>query len=256
VSLEVSPRLARDTDGTIAAARRLWTQVNRPNLMIKIPATREGLPAITEALGSGINVNVTLIFSVERYREVLAAYRDGIVLARRNGHDVTRLASVASFFVSRVDAAIDPLLGEGHPLLGRSAIAQVAGAYVAFLEWEASSDIQELLAHGAQIQRPLWASTSTKNPTYPALLYVDSIAVASSVNTVPDATLDIARTSGNPSISVLTADNLHHEAALLDDLAKAGVSLSEITDTLERDGVAAFVTSYEELLSTVSRSLT
>lgn len=255
VSLEVSPRLAHDTTGTIEAARRLWKSVDRPNLMIKIPATEAGLPAITAVIADGINVNVTLIFSLQRYREVLEAYTTGIASAVAKGLDARQIASVASFFVSRVDAAIDARLDEGHPLRGRCAIAQVAAAYQEFTNWSQRSDVAELLSHGAQIQRPLWASTSTKNPSYPPLLYVNSIAVSSTVNTVPDATLDVARATGNPELSVLSADRIGEIALLLDELPAAGIDLSEITDTLERDGVDAFVTSYEELLATVASHL-
>jgi len=255
VSLEVSPRLAHDTDGTIAAAIRLWKSVDRPNLMIKIPATVAGLPAISAVLAEGINVNVTLIFSLERYQQVLMAYTEGISAALSQGRVVGDIASVASFFVSRVDAAIDSKLSEQHPLFGKSAIAQVAAAYQLFIEWTKETDVTQLLAQGAQVQRPLWASTSTKNPHFPALLYVDSIAISSTVNTVPDATLDIAREKGDPRHSVLVPERIADVARALDELPAAGINLSDITDTLERDGVSAFVTSYEELLATVASHL-
>jgi len=157
--------------------------------------------------------------------------------------------------VSRVDAAIDSKLGEQHPLFGKSAIAQVAAAYQLFIEWTKETDVTQLLAQGAQVQRPLWASTSTKNPNFPALLYVDSIAISSTVNTVPDATLDIAREKGDPRHSVLVPERIADVARALDELPAAGINLSDITDTLERDGVSAFVTSYEELLATVASHL-
>ena len=256
VSLEVSPRLAHDSQGTIDAAVRLWKSVARPNLMIKIPATTAGLPAITAVLAEGINVNVTLIFSLDRYREVLEAYTAGVSAAIAQGNRVGDIASVASFFVSRVDAAIDARLGAGHPLVGKSAIAQVAAAYQLFSEWSQRSDVSEFLAQGAQVQRPLWASTSTKNPDFPPLLYVDSIAISSTVNTVPDATLDIARVKGDPSHSVLVPGRIEALVDVLAELSAAGINLSEITDTLENEGVNAFVTSYEELLATVASHLT
>jgi transaldolase len=170
VSLEVSPRLARDTAGTIDAAHRLFNEVHRDNVMIKIPATKEGLPAIRDVLGAGINVNVTLIFSLERYDEVLTAWMDGLELARRQGHDVSKIASVASFFVSRVDAAVDALLSSDDPRRGTTANAQVAGAYKLYRGRMAAERVTTLLSFGAQVQRPLWASTSTKNPTYFDLL--------------------------------------------------------------------------------------
>jgi len=255
VSLEVSPRLARDTAATEAAAKKLFADVARPNVMIKIPATREGLGAITDVLGQGINVNVTLIFSLERYDEVLAAWCAGLELARDNGHDLGRIASVASFFVSRVDAAVDKLLAPEDPLRGRVANAQVAAAYEIYLRWMASDRVQTLLDGGAQAQRPLWASTSPKDPSYDPLLYVDSIVADETVNTMPDATLDAAMAHGDFSHSLLaTPVSLADTASLLATLP-ASVSLDEVTEQLERDGVDAFVNSYEELLGIVASKL-
>ena len=256
VSLEVSPRLARDTEGTKAAAQHLFAEVARPNVMIKIPATREGLPAITDVLGEGINVNVTLIFSIERYDEVLAAWCAGLELARANGHDLGRIASVASFFVSRVDAAVDKLLPEGDLLRGHIANAQAAAAYELYLRWMASNRVVALLDAGAQVQRPLWASTSPKNPAYDALLYVDSLVADETVNTMPDATLDAALSHGNFDHSLLaTPASLAATAALLDRLP-ASISLAQVTEQLEREGVDSFVNAYEELLSIVASKLT
>jgi transaldolase len=257
VSLEVSPRLAHDTQGTVEAARRLATRVgDHPNLMIKIPATKAGLPAISEVLGLGISVNVTLIFSLERYQEVLDAFVAGIQRAKAHGHELSGIASVASFFISRVDSAIDPLLADESPLRGSIANAQAAAAYQLFLDHSRSAAMSEILASGGQIQRPLWASTSTKNPAYDELLYVDTLAAAETVNTMPDPTLEAFARGGDPSRSALSNDASRTAlASHLEQLADVGISLSEITDTLERDGVTAFVTSYDELLATVASKL-
>ena len=255
VSLEVSPLLARDTDGTVAAAKRLAAEVGRANVMIKIPATLEGLPAVTEVLGSGINVNVTLIFSVARYGEVLAAWMEGLELAQRRGFDISPIASVASFFVSRVDAAVDALLAEGDPRRGTTANAQVASAYALYRERIASDRATALLAAGAQVQRPLWASTSTKNPTYYDLLYVDQIVADETVNTMPDATLEGVLDHANfTSSRLLEDDDVATTAARL-SLLPTEISLETVTEQLEIDGVASFVSSYEELLATVAAKI-
>jgi transaldolase len=255
VSLEVSPRLARDTEGTILAAKRLATAVGRGNVMIKIPATKEGLPAVREVLGAGINVNVTLIFSLERYDEVLGAWMDGLELARANGHDLARIASVASFFVSRVDAAVDALLAEDDARRGTTANAQVAGAYEIYSRRIASDRALALLGAGAQVQRPLWASTSTKNPSYYDLLYVDYIVADETVNTMPDATLVGVLDHGDFTSSTLLDEvSVARAAARLAELPSE-ISLSAVTDKLEVDGVNAFVDSYVELLSTVAAKI-
>jgi transaldolase len=255
VSLEVSPHLARDTSGTIAAAKRLFAQVDRRNVMIKIPATKEGLPAVTEVLGAGINVNVTLIFSVERYDEVLSAWMAGLELAARNGHYLGAIASVASFFVSRVDVAVDALLPEEDPRRGTTANAQVARAYQLYGQRISSERAEALLDAGAQVQRPLWASTSTKNPRYHDLLYVDTIVADETVNTMPDATLAAALDHGRFETSkLLDPASTAAEAHLLDGLPDT-VSLSAVTDTLESDGVTSFVESHDELLVTVIAKL-
>lgn len=256
VSLEVSPRLAHDTQATIDAAVRLHAAVNRANLMIKVPATVEGLPAITQILGAGINVNVTLIFSLERYGEVLDAWREGLFLARKNGHELSEIASVASFFVSRVDAAIEKELPAGSPLLGKIANAQVCAAYELYAKKINEPKVRELLNLGAQVQRPLWASTSTKNPDLDPLLYVDYIAGLETVNTMPDATLKLAAESGDFTRSFLRDTAICHETAVLLDQLPESVSLSRITNDLEVVGVAAFVDSYSEILDTVHKKMT
>lgn len=255
VSLEVSPRLAHDTAGTVAAAKRLASDVGRDNLMIKIPATLAGLPAVTEVLGAGINVNVTLIFSLERYQQVLDAWTAGLELARENGHDLSAIGSVASFFVSRVDAAVDALLPEGDARRGTTANAQVAAAYEVYLRHVGSPRVTSLLHDGAQVQRPLWASTSTKNPSYYDLLYVDYIVADETVNTMPDATLDATLDHGDPTSSLLRDEATRAAtAALLHELPDS-VSLDDVTATLEADGVASFVSAYEELLALVATKL-
>ncbi len=251
VSLEVSPRLAHDTAGTIDAARRLAAAVGRSNVMIKIPATREGLEAIRTVLGAGINVNVTLIFSIERYREVMGAWMDGLELALAQGHDISSIASVASFFVSRLDVAVDALLDSDDPRRGTIAVAQVAQAYRAYESVVADARARALLDRGAQVQRPLWASTSTKNPSYDELLYVNSIAADETVNTMPDATLAAALKHGSFAESVLR--DPQRSAAAIETLST--IDLSAVTQRLEDEGVAAFISSYDELLETVSAKL-
>lgn len=254
-SLEVSPRLARDTVATVAAAKRLAGEVGRDNVMIKIPATKEGLPAITEVLATGINVNVTLIFSLERYGEVITAWMEGLETAlTRRGH-INGIASVASFFVSRVDVAVDPLLPEGDPRRGTTANAQVAGAYELYRRRMASDRAVKLLEAGAQVQRPLWASTSTKNPAYDDLLYVDMIVADETVNTMPDATLAATLDHGDFTKSLLlTKESVHAEADKLEELPE-NVSLDDVTTKLEVDGVAAFSSAYDDLLVTVEKKM-
>ncbi|HWD96615.1 MAG TPA: transaldolase [Acidimicrobiales bacterium] len=255
VSLEVSPRLAHDTEGTVAAAKRLFAEVSRPNVMIKIPATKAGLPAITAVLGAGINVNVTLIFSVERYNEVISAWRQGISEAHAAGLDITNIASVASFFVSRVDVAVDALLPEGDARRGRTANAQAAAAYQLYRTRAASDEVTNLLSLGAQVQRPLWASTSTKNPSYDKLLYVDRLVADETVNTMPDATLADALEHLNPATSyLLTKESCHQTADELNHL-EPDVTLAKVSEQLEEEGVASFAKSYDELLATVSSKM-
>ncbi|MGH3732938.1 MAG: transaldolase [Acidimicrobiales bacterium] len=255
VSLEVSPRLAHDTDGTVAAAKRLFTEVDRANVMIKIPGTKEGLPAIRAVLAAGINVNVTLIFSVERYSEVITAWRLGVADAYAAGHDISAIASVASFFVSRVDVAVDALLSEGDPRRGTTANAQAADAYKLYRGRVQEQQVKELLTEGAQVQRPLWASTSTKNPAYPDLLYVDRLVADETVNTMPDKTLADALDHGDFATSYLLNDETcDATAALLKNLAP-DVDLARVSQQLEAEGVASFAKAYDELLATVSSKM-
>jgi transaldolase len=247
VSIEVDPRLAHDSEGTIQAARHLWSEVDRPNVMIKIPATREGLPAITAALADGINVNVTLIFSRERFAEVRAAHRAGLDAARAAGRDLSTIASVASFFVSRLDTAVDPAL-EASPLAGTTAVANARAAYDEFTQDLGRHEWQSLHGAGAQPQRPLWASTGTKNAAYSPIKYVEELLTADSVNTMPAATLD----------ALLAADSLTSAVESLDPaeaFAAAGIDQTDVMDRLEREGVDAFVTAWVDLIADVERQL-
>ncbi len=257
VSLEVSPLLARDTAGTIAAAERLWAAVDRPNLMIKIPATPEGLPAVTEVIAAGINVNVTLIFSVETYEAVAHAYIKGLELRRERGGELARVASVASVFVSRIDTAVDKLLadrvarGEAvADLLGKAGVANLKLTYESFHDAFYSPRFAALEAHGARVQRPLWASTGTKNPAYSDLLYVENVVAAQTVNTLPPATLDALLAHGRIRPNAI-AENLigaHETLARLGDL---GISLHDVTERLQVEGVASFAESYNAMLETI-----
>ena len=253
VSLEVSPTLAHDTAGTITEAQRLWDRVARPNVMIKIPGTREGLPAITECLARGINVNVTLLFAVERHREVIEAFCTGLERRVAAGESVDRLSSVASFFVSRVDGRIDPMLdakGEaGAALRGTIAIANAAAAYGAFDSAFRGPRWEALAARGAQVQRPLWASTSTKDPRYPDTYYVEALVAGRTVNTLPPETFAAYRDHGRPNGQVTA--HVHGAEAQLGRLAAAGISLADVTEFLERDGVQKFAASYQALLDRI-----
>jgi transaldolase len=255
VSLEVSPRLAYDAAATVAAAERLAQTVNRPNLLVKVPATIAGLAAIRECAARGISVNVTLIFSLERYGQVMDAHLAGLADALAAGHDLSSIASVASFFVSRVDTAADPLLESAAHLRGHGANAQAAAAYERYVERFARDDAIALLKAGAQVQRPLWASTSTKNPDYDELLYVDALVAPETVNTMPDATLE-AYCAREASIATSIADPATRAAmcAELDEL-REHLDLDALTNKLESDGVRVFEDSYLELLATVSDKL-
>ena len=252
VSIEVSPLLARDTDGTAAAARHLHSLINQPNLYIKIPGTTEGLPAIKSMISEGESVNVTLLFSLERYREVMEAYISG--LEARDG-DLSSVSSVASFFISRVDSEADKRLDEvGSPeaqaLKGKIAVANAQVAYEAFLETFSGPRWDALVARGARPQRPLWASTSTKNPEYPDTLYVDSLIGPLTVNTIPEKTLDDFDDHGTLARTIDADFAGAH--AVLDTFARLGLSLSDVTAQLEDEGVASFSKSFDDLLDSLT----
>lgn len=259
VSIEVDPRLARDTAATIASAETLWSEIERPNLFVKIPATVEGLPAITAALAQGISVNVTLIFSLQRYRAVLDAFVDGLEQAHAAGIDLAPIASVASFFVSRVDAAIDPRLDaigtdEAAALRGTAAIANARLAWGVYEDVVASERWQALAAAGAHPQRPLWASTGVKDPAYPDTRYVDELVVAGTVNTMPEKTLDAVADHGDVRGDTVTGTQ-DASAALLDRIEAVGISVDEVTEQLEVEGLTKFEASWAELLGTVEAGL-
>ncbi|WP_455222948.1 transaldolase [Kaarinaea lacus] len=248
VSLEVSPHLANDTDATIEAARTLWRQVRRPNLMIKVPGTDNGIPAIETLIAEGINVNVTLLFSVTQYKKVAAAYLRGI----QKNSDPTQVSSVASFFVSRIDSKVDLLLDktgttEALQLKGKIAVASAKHAYQQYCDIIQSSDFKQQFNRGARTQRLLWASTSVKNPDYSPLLYVDSLVGKDTVNTLPPKTLEEFMVHAN--IRSILEDNLEIEQANqeLKQLAEAGINLEEVCQQLLEEGIASFTKSYDQL---------
>jgi transaldolase/glucose-6-phosphate isomerase len=250
VSLEVSPYLANDTDGTVKQAKELWARVDRPNLMIKIPATKEGVSAIRQVIAAGINVNVTLIFSLERYGAVMDAYIAGLEDRVARNEPVDMVASVASFFVSRVDTKIDPRLPEDSALRGRAAIANAKFAYDAFESIFTSPRFATLKARfSARVQRPLWASTGTKNPAYPDTLYVDTLIGPDTVNTVPPATLDAFRDHGNASLTITRG--LEEAQLFFADLEAAGISMQQVAQELEEEGVKSFSDSFTSLLAAI-----
>lgn len=256
VSIEVEPGLAMDTAGTVAQAQDLWATVDRPNALIKIPATRPGLPAIAQAIGEGISVNVTLIFGLERYRDVIEAYLRGLEQAAATGKDLSTIHSVASFFVSRVDTEIDKRLeaigtDEAKALQGKAAIANARLAYAIYQEAFGSERFAALKAQGANAQRPLWASTGVKNPDFPDTLYVTELVVANTVNTMPEKTMDAFADHG-----VVEGDKVTGTAAesqqVLDSLAALEISYDEVIDVLETEGVEKFDASWAELVQTVT----
>lgn len=254
VSIEVDPRISADTDKTLQQARDLWKRVDRNNAMIKIPATPEGLPAITAALAEGISVNVTLIFSVERYREVIQAYKEGIAQARENGLDLSKIHSVASFFVSRIDTEVDKRLEqigteEARNLRGQAGIANARRAYALFIE-----EFQNFDVPGAHKQRPLWASTGVKNPDYPADMYVTELAGPDTVNTMPEATLEAVLNSGTINGDTLTGAGDKAEA-IFRKLESAGIDFADVYAKLELEGIDKFVNAWEELLESMSQRL-
>ncbi len=252
VSLEVHPALAHDTQATLAQAQHLWERVGRPNLMIKIPATQAGLPAIRAAIAAGININVTLIFSIERYREVMAAYLAGLdeFFARASqGAGKSIPASVASFFISRMDSKVDALLPQGSHLRGKAAIANAKLAYAAFRETFSGARWESLARAGGRFQRPLWASTSTKNPAYPDTLYVDNLVGPDTVNTVPPQTLSACLDHGKAALTISTG--LDEANTLLAALESGGISLARVTGELETEGVRIFQEAFQAMLAAI-----
>jgi transaldolase len=254
VSIEVEPGAARDTGYTIELAQKLWDRVDRPNALIKIPATEEGLPAIAASIAKGISINVTLIFSLERYRGVMDAYLYGLEQADAEGRDLSEIQSVASFFVSRVDTEVDRRLPEGSPLRGTAAIANARLAYEAYEEVFGSDRFKALEAKGANTQRPLWASTGVKDPNFPDTMYVTELVVANTVNTMPEKTLDAVADHGE-----IRGDRVHNTYEESRDaiaaLEREGISYDEVVKVLEDEGLEKFDASWKELLETVSTEL-
>lgn len=261
VSIEVLPSLARDTEGTLENARVLWKAVDRPNLMIKVPGTKEGEPAIRTLLTEGINVNITLLFSLQNYEAVARAYIDALKARHENGLPVDHVASVASFFVSRVDTLADKKIdekiaaGEGDAevlkgLKGKVAVANAVLAYELFEKLFSSPEFKELADAGAKVQRPLWASTGTKNPEYPDTLYIDTLIGPHTINTAPGKTIEAFLDHGTVKRTVDADYAAAHK--VLDDLEAQGISLDEITAQLEDEGIASFMTSYDDLLEGVA----
>ena len=265
VSLEVSPYLARDTKGSIEEARRLWKAVGRENVMIKIPGTAEGLPAIQQALSEGININITLLFAQEVYVKVAEAYIAGLEQFAKNGGDVSRMASVASFFISRIDSAVDAIIdaklkaskdAREQELLksiqGKVAIANGKQTYEKYQEIFGTDRWKALAAKGAQTQRVLWASTSTKNPAYRDVLYVEELIGPDTVDTIPPATLDAFRDHGKPRQSL--TEDLASAHKTMEAAPKVGISMKEVTDKLTDDGVRSFSEAFDKLLAAVEQS--
>jgi len=258
VSLEVNPHLAHDTKGTIVEARRLWRALKRPNVFIKVPATAEGLPAIQQLISEGINVNITLLFGLPRYRQVAAAYIAGIEARAAQGKSVAHVASVASFFVSRIDTLVDPLLEKliaqggkvadvAKKLRGQVAIASATMAYQIYKEIFRSEQFQNLADRGARVQRLLWASTSTKNPDYSDLKYVESLIGSDTINTVTVETLDAYRSHGEPKARL--EQNVEQAGLVLRRLPELGVNLDQVTQQLEDEGVERFNQSFDKLMN-------
>jgi transaldolase len=253
VSLEVTPNLARDAQGTLKQAREFFRRVSRPNVMIKIPGTQEGLSAIEQALGEGININITLIFSLKRYEQVMEAWLAGLEKLDKSGKPLNRTASVASFFVSRVDSLVDKLLEKkspsAAPLLGKAAIANARKAYDMFLKVRGGARFKALEAKGALVQRPLWASTSTKNPKYRDVMYAEELIGRETVDTLPLATIDAFRDHGRPAETL--PGNVTDADHTLDALAKAGIQMDDVTRQLEEEGLKLFSESYNSLIQSL-----
>src|SRR5712671_1190820 len=265
VSLEVSPFLAHDTKGTIEEARRLWKAVGRENVMIKIPGTPEGIPAIRQMLSEGVNINITLLFAQDVYEEVARTYIDALHIYAAGGGDVSKVASVASFFISRIDSLVDSLLNEQikketdpakkaklQGLLGKIAIANGKLTYEAYQKIFSTPRWQALAAKGGQTQRVLWASTSTKNPAYRDVMYVEELIGADTVNTMPPATIDAFRDHGKLRNSL--TENVAAAQKVMDDLATSGISIKEVTGKLTTDGVKLFADAFHKLLGVVEKS--
>jgi transaldolase len=265
VSLEVSPYLARDTDATLKEARRLWKAVSRENLMVKVPGTKEGIPAFQQLISEGININVTLLFAQEVYDKVAEAYIAGVEQLAARGGDVSRIASVASFFISRIDSSVDSILAarlktpkddrekaDLQGLLGKVAIANGKQTYQGYLKIFGSDRWKKLAAKGAQTQRVLWASTSTKNPSYSDVMYVEELIGPDTVNTIPPATFDAYRDHGHPRASL--TEDVESANHTMQTLARVGISIKEVTDKLTDDGVRLFAEAFDKLLKAVDKS--
>lgn len=253
VSLEVAPTLAHGTDGTIAAARSLHDRVDRPNLMIKIPGTLEGIPAIEESIAAGIKVNVTLIFSLDRHDKVIEAYLRGLERFVESGGDPSTIASVASFFVSRVDTETDRRLPDDSPLRGKAAVANAKLAYELFRRRFSGPRWEALAAEGARLQRPLWASTSTKNPAYPSTLYVDELIGRDTVNTLAPASIEALQRGEGTQRGDTVVHDVEGAKRVMADLAAAGVDIDDVTATLEREGVDSFAASFTDAFGTIEK---
>jgi transaldolase len=260
VSLEVSPHLAYDTEQTIAEAKRLWTTLDRPNAMIKVPATREGLPAITQLITAGVNINVTLLFGVARYREVVDAFMDGLQERAAQGKPLDHIASVASFFLSRIDVLVDKRLDEftktaagesAVTLRGQAAVACARLAYQHYLNWAESSRWQDLSKKGAQTQRLLWASTGTKDPVYSEIKYIEALIGGKTVNTMPPQTLAAYRDHGHPALRI--EQELDEARALPGKLSELGIHLDAVSEQLEAEGVQKFIVPFDKLLEYLDR---
>jgi transaldolase len=256
VSIELDPDLAHDTEASVAAARDLHRRIDAPNLLVKIPATPEGIPAIRQMIGEGRSINITLILSLERYAEVIDAYLDGLEAHAASGGDLARVRSVASFFVSGVDTEVDRRLEaigatDALRLRGRAAVAQAKLAYQLFGERFRGSRWEALAARGARLQRPLWASTSTKDPAYPDTLYVDSIIGPDTVNTMPEATIEAFEDHGRVYRTIDVG--VDEARGTLERLAEVGVDLADVSRALEGEGVTAFAKSFHELLGALER---
>lgn len=255
VSLEVNPDLAHNTEGTIEAATRYFTTLGRPNIMIKIPATPAGIPAIEACISKGININITLMFSLKHYEDVTEAYISGLEKYAAAGGDVSKVASVASFFVSRVDTKVDKLLAEkGAPdLQGKIAIANAKVTYARFKEIFSTARWKALEAKGARVQRPLWASTSTKNPAYSPTIYVDTLIGPHTVNTMPPETIDAFLERG--TVAVTVEDHLDEAQAQLARLEKLGIDFAAVTEELQAEGVQKFSASFADLLNSIAQKV-